>query len=208
MLDVEMIAPSFYIGADMSSNLFTMRRNVNAASEEEKARLEVWGEFNLGQMVNKFVKGRLGGGPGDGDDKKRDDDVLYATSNGSLGAIFSLDAADYAFFGCVQKCLVKAEGEGMGGMGWDDFRSWDGERRQGKAKKFIDGDLLESFLDLDKEKQEEVVKLMDKEGGWDTNGLEKEVVEEGLGAIGEDGRVVLSLELVLAKVESMNRLHL
>jgi DNA damage-binding protein 1 len=202
MLDVEMIEPNFYVGADMSGNLFTTRRNLKAGSDEEKSRLEGWGEFHLGQMVNKFAKGRLGGGPGDSERRGRreEEDVLFATSNGSIGAIFSLESADFAFFGCLQKCLVKATAA-VGGLDWDTFRSWKGERRIGKCKRFIDGDLLEGFLDMSREKQEEVVGLMEGEGGWDAG-------DKGDFEIGEDGRAVLTLELVLGRVEGMSRLHL
>jgi hypothetical protein len=93
-------------------------------------------------------------------------------------------------------------------MEWDDFRSWNNERRVGRVKKFIDGDLIESFLDLSREKQDQVVKLMDDEGGWEGDKEGGVGEEEGEGVErDEHGRVVLSLDLVLAKVEAMSRLH-
>ena len=61
MTDVEIIDDNMYLGSEISSNLFTLRRNAKATADEEKSRLEVFGEFHLGQTVNKFEKGKLGG---------------------------------------------------------------------------------------------------------------------------------------------------
>jgi DNA damage-binding protein 1 len=41
------------------------------------------------------------------------------------------------------------------------WRSWFNERKCSPAKNFVDGDLIESFLDLSKDKMEEVAKSME-----------------------------------------------
>lgn len=38
-----------YLGAENAFNLFTVRRNADTATEEERARLDVVGEYHLGK---------------------------------------------------------------------------------------------------------------------------------------------------------------
>jgi len=84
MTDVAMLDDQLYLGAEMSSNLFTLKRNSMSNIPEEKTRLQVWGEYHLGQMVNKLERGRLGGAGEGGDGGK---DVLYGTVDGAIGCI-------------------------------------------------------------------------------------------------------------------------
>ncbi|GMI37669.1 hypothetical protein TrRE_jg8377, partial [Triparma retinervis] len=52
MTDVAVLDEQMYLGSEMSSNLFTLRRNEKSNIPEERTRLQVWGEYHLGQMVN------------------------------------------------------------------------------------------------------------------------------------------------------------
>lgn len=52
-----MIDDDTYIGGENSFNLFTVRKNSDAATEEDRGRLEVVGEFHLGEFVNRFRHG-------------------------------------------------------------------------------------------------------------------------------------------------------
>ena len=45
-------------GAEGYFNLFTVRKNTDATSDEERARLEVVGEYHLGDMVNRYAPHR------------------------------------------------------------------------------------------------------------------------------------------------------
>jgi len=57
MTAVEILDDDTYIGAENSFNLFTLRKNSDAATDEERRRLEVVGEFHLGEFVNRFRHG-------------------------------------------------------------------------------------------------------------------------------------------------------
>jgi len=59
MTAVEMLDDEAYIGAENSYNLFTVRKNSDAATDDERARLEVVGEYHLGEFVNRFRHGSL-----------------------------------------------------------------------------------------------------------------------------------------------------
>jgi DNA damage-binding protein 1 len=74
----------------------------------------------------------------------------------------------------------------------------------------VDGDLVESFLDLDKSTMELVVQQMNKDGAWDTtNSTFTGGEEKSSDAVDiDDGnRLELSVDDVLAVVEEMTMLH-
>lgn len=57
MTAVEVLDDDTYIGAENSYNLFTVKRNSDAATDEERARLELCGAYHLGEFVNRFRRG-------------------------------------------------------------------------------------------------------------------------------------------------------
>lgn len=57
MTSVGMIDQDTYIGSETGYNLFTLKRNAGGATPEERRKLEVMGEFHLGEFVNRFRKG-------------------------------------------------------------------------------------------------------------------------------------------------------
>jgi hypothetical protein len=56
MTAIDILDDDTYIGAENWYNLFTVRKNSDAATDEERARLEVVGEFHLGDMVRSSTK--------------------------------------------------------------------------------------------------------------------------------------------------------
>lgn len=56
---IEMLDADYYISAENCFNLFTLKRNSDAPSEEERSRLEKVGEYHLGELVNRIRHGRL-----------------------------------------------------------------------------------------------------------------------------------------------------
>jgi hypothetical protein len=54
---VETFDVDSFIGAENSYNLFTLKRNSEAATDDERSRLEISGMFHLGDFVNKFRHG-------------------------------------------------------------------------------------------------------------------------------------------------------
>ena len=72
----------------------------------------------------------------------------------------------------MEKCLNKVI-KGVGGLSHQKWRSFFNERKNEEASGFIDGDLIESYLDLKKERMDEVAQLM----GMDADELSKQVEE-------------------------------
>lgn len=86
--------------------------------------------------------------------------LLYGSVAGSLGVIASISEQDYLFFEKVQENINKVI-KGVGGLNHSEWRSFRNEQKQTPARGFIDGDLIESFLDLKPEKMAEVVDGLD-----------------------------------------------
>ena len=145
-----------YLGAENSLNFFTVARNSGAVTDEERSRLEVTGEYHVGELVNKFARGSLVMSLRDGDNLQLPT-LLFGTANGVIGVLASLPKDVYDFTERLQTCMNKHVA-GVGGFKHSEWRSFRHELR-GKsepARNFIDGDLIESFLDLKPEKQDAV----------------------------------------------------
>lgn len=147
--------PACVVIAENSFNLFTVRKNSEAATDEEHGRLEVVGEFHLGEFVNRFRPGSLTMHQQDSDTPAIPT-LLYGTVNGVIGVIASLPQERFQFLEKVQKNLTKVI-KGVGGFEQEEWRSFRNERKTVESRQFLDGDLIERFLDLKPSAMEEVV---------------------------------------------------
>lgn len=59
----------------------------------------------------------------------------------------------------LQDCMRQAV-NGVGGLSHEEWRSWSSERKKGVCKNFIDGDLIEQFVDLKRDTMQWVVDRM------------------------------------------------
>lgn len=137
-----------YLGAENSLNLFTVSRNVNAVTDEERSRLEITGEYHLGELVNAFAPGSLVMSLRDGESLSVPT-LLFGTANGVIGVLASLPKDVYEFTERLQASINKHI-QGVGGLKHADWRSFVHtlRGRSDPAMNFVDGDLVESFLDL------------------------------------------------------------
>lgn len=51
----------YFLGADDSMNLFTVKRNLDAPTSEEEAKLVLHGEFHIGDQINCIKVGAISG---------------------------------------------------------------------------------------------------------------------------------------------------
>ncbi|XP_024396613.1 DNA damage-binding protein 1a [Physcomitrium patens] len=154
MTAVEILDDDTYLGAENSFNLFTVRKNNDAATDEERGRLEVVGEYHLGEFVNRFRHGSLVMRLPDSE-ASQIPTVIFGTVNGVIGVIASLPQDQFLFLQKLQQALVKVI-KGVGGLSHEQWRSFSNERKTVDARNFLDGDLIESFLDLSRNKMEEI----------------------------------------------------
>ncbi|XVE48501.1 hypothetical protein DITRI_Ditri01bG0006900 [Diplodiscus trichospermus] len=158
MSAVEILDDDIYLGAENNFNLFTVRKNSEGATDEERGRLEVVGEYHLGEFVNRFRHGSLVMRLPDSD-VGQIPTVIFGTVNGVIGVIASLPHEQYIFLEKLQSNLRKVI-KGVGGLSHEQWRSFNNEKKTVEAKSFLDGDLIESFLDLSRGKMEEISKAM------------------------------------------------
>eukprot|EP01018_Ginkgo_biloba_P031082 Gb_27300 [translate_table: standard] len=158
MTAVEILDDDIYLGAENNFNLFTVRKNSDAATDEERGRLEVVGEYHLGEFVNRFRHGSLVMRLPDSE-ASQIPTVIFGTVNGVIGVIASLPQDQYQFLEKLQLNLNKVI-KGVGGLSHEQWRSFSSERKTTDAKNFLDGDLIESFLDLNRNRMEEIAAAM------------------------------------------------
>lgn len=148
--------------------------------------------------------------------------LVFGTVDGSIGALISLPQPLYRYLATLQTA-INAVVHGVGGLSHTFWRSWHSERKTPSSvpvggslpllKGYIDGDLIELFLDLDRGAQEKVVAAMNRLVG------EKVCGEEGFqAALHPDGSVGnatasasasggATVDEVVKVVEEMSRLH-
>ncbi|GMJ12602.1 damaged DNA binding protein 1A [Hibiscus trionum] len=158
MSAVEILDDDVYLGAENNFNLLTVRKNSEGTTDEERSRLEVVGEYHLGEFVNRFRHGSLVMRFPDSE-VGQIPTVIFGTVNGVIGVIASLPHEQYVFLEKLQSNLRKVI-KGVGGLSHEQWRSFNNEKRTSEAKNFLDGDLIESFLDLSRGKMEEVSKAV------------------------------------------------
>lgn len=138
--------------------------------------------------------------------------TLFATVDGTVGSILGLDARTAAFFKTLERAMAKTITP-VGDLGHAEFRAFDCEGRNHASHGFVDGDLVESFLDLDRPSMEAVVKELNRDGGWDVDNFtvrsHQQLVEEVDDATDEamTNELELAVEDVIAMVEEMTMFH-
>ncbi|KAF4398471.1 hypothetical protein G4B88_025450 [Cannabis sativa] len=156
MSAVEILDDDVYLGAENSFNIFTVRKNSEGATDEERGRLDVLGEYHTGEFINRFRHGSLVMRLPDSE-VGQIPTVIFGTVNGVIGVIASLPQEQYVFLEKLQTSLRKVI-KGVGGLSHEQWRSFSNEKKTVEAKNFLDGDLIESFLDLNRSKMEDISK--------------------------------------------------
>ncbi|KAF5752708.1 hypothetical protein HS088_TW01G00624 [Tripterygium wilfordii] len=158
MSAVEILDDDVYLGAENNYNLFTVRKNSEGATDEERGRLEVVGEYHLGEFVNRFRHGSLVMRMPDSD-VGQIPTIIFGTINGVIGVIASLPHEQFLFLEKLQSNLRKVI-KGVGGLSHEQWRSFNNEKKTVDAKNFLDGDLIEAFLDLSRSRMDEISRAM------------------------------------------------
>ncbi|KAL1918136.1 uncharacterized protein VTP21DRAFT_3402 [Calcarisporiella thermophila] len=184
MRSVDALDDDTFVGTEESFNLFAVQRVPEVTSDEERRKLQVVGEFHLGEGVNRLRHGSLVMNLPETEALPAVPVLLYGTVNGALGVLAMVrDEDTFALLRQLEQNLTKVI-QGIGGFDHKEWRSFRNERRTTEAFNILDGDLIESFLDLKRPEMEAVV-------------------------AGEKGGVALgkSVEEVIKMVEELMRIH-
>jgi DNA damage-binding protein 1 len=163
----EILDDDHFLGADSCHNLFTAQKNNEAVTDELKRQLMQVGKYHLGDFVNKFAHGSLvmniNAPSGDSEEQNVPPTIIYGTISGAIGVIAQLPRSTYSNMEKVQQAMREVIG-GIGGLKHEEYRSYKTERRAEECMNFLDGDLIERFVDLDAKQKEDVVEKMRKMG--------------------------------------------
>jgi len=246
--DVAMLTDNIYMGSEGHNNLFVLRYNPNASTEQARCRLDTVGQYHLGENVNKMIGGSLvlpsnnatagGRGAGSTSGKPSSTDgsspglggrrvdmtigsqTLYGTVDGTIGSVLGLGGKTYAFLSALQRAM-DAIVRPVGDLSRANYRAWRRDQARHIACGFVDGDWIETFLDLNRPTMERVVAEMNADPRWsirddgkgfgDRDSVRQNLMDtdEGLGAdppTSSNART-LSVEDVLGAVEELSLLH-
>ena len=194
-----------WLVADMEGNLLVLRRNEKGVTEDDRRRLEVTSEMLLGEVVNSIVpisstsqspsnpsptSTSTTNSSSSSDTNPITPMAFLATTEGSIYLFATIKPAYQDMLMRLQTALasrVKAPGH----MPWAKYRAFRNEvREMDEPFRFVDGELVERFLDLD----------------FDTGGLADQVLNEvNLGV--SDQVKIWDLDGVKALVDGLRRLH-
>lgn len=134
---------NIYMATDTSMNMFTVKKS-DAATDEERIRLEHCGSFHLGQFINTIRRGSLV--MKQEDRTKSIPTFLAAGVEGSVLFIASLPETEFIQLEKIQRAL-RGIIKGVGGFDHAQWRSSFSPFKTADAFGFVDGDCLEAILD-------------------------------------------------------------
>jgi DNA damage-binding protein 1 len=218
MRAIEIMDDNVFVGAEDNENIFFVRRDTGPSSTDS-GRLELSGEFHVGETINVFQHGTLSnrpaeqspggsaaapdGIPADGEKVESgslsaSQSVLFGTVSGAIGTILSIDETTYTLFRALQKCIQSVV-HSVGGLPHTDWRNFANDKKFGSQTNTVDGDLIEMFLELTPAEMNRVVSLLNDE-------LCSAVPVGSAGAAAVDPGVV-TVEAIRTRIEAVSRCH-
>ncbi|XP_061415888.1 DNA damage-binding protein 1 [Lethenteron reissneri] len=176
MSAIEVLDDDNFLGAENSYNLFVCQKDSAATSDEERQHLQEVGQLHLGEFVNVFCHGSLVMQNLGESSTPTQGSVLFGTVNGMIGLVTSLSEGLFTLLQDMQGRLTKVI-KSVGKIEHSFWRSFHNERKTEAATGFVDGDLIESFLDLSRPKMQEVVAGLQIDDG---SGMKREATVDDL----------------------------
>jgi DNA damage-binding protein 1 len=230
---VEFLDEDCCVAAEDDGNLFIVKRQTDAESAEERGRLEWEGVYHLGDFVNTIRRGKLNSQPllnvngtevrpMDGANTMDTESsavvestdgaqlpqarVLFGTVHGSIGTIISISKSDFDLFKALESSIDHCV-RGIGGLKHDDYRAFQNERCVTVQRNTIDGDIVESFLDLSSGDKVDVMRLLNNNLGKSAlnASTESDVARAASSSANELG--IYTEEDVVDRIEAMVEMH-
>ncbi|CAN8102710.1 unnamed protein product [Discula destructiva] len=138
-----------WLAADAQGNLAMLRRNPDGPTLEDQRRMEMTSEFNLGEMVSCIRKMEVETSP----NALMIPKAFLSTTEGAIYLFGTVAAHAQDLLLRFQK-RVSDVIETAGELNFERYRAFkNGERMGDGPFRFIDGELIERFLDMDEETQ-------------------------------------------------------
>ncbi|KAE8747775.1 hypothetical protein FOCC_FOCC005387 [Frankliniella occidentalis] len=182
MTAIEILDDDTFLGAENFANLFVCQKDSAATTDEERQQMQAVGQFHLGDMVNVFRHGSLVMQHVGETSTPTQGCVLFGTVSGAIGLVTQIPADFYEFLHEVEERLSQVI-KSVGKIEHNFWRSFNTEIKTEPCEGFIDGDLVESFLDLTQDKMKEVVTGVQIDNG---SGMKQDATVEDLVKTVED----------------------
>lgn len=130
--------------------------NSAATTDEERQQMPEVAQYHLGDMVNVFRHGSLVMQNVGERTTPTQGCVLYGTVTGAIGLVTQIPLAFFEFLRSLEERLTHTI-KSVGKIDHSYWRCFQSDMKKENCEGFIDGDLVESFLDLSREKMKETV---------------------------------------------------
>ncbi|KAF2682076.1 DNA damage-binding protein 1 [Lentithecium fluviatile CBS 122367] len=163
------VAEDTYLESDAEGNLMLLYREPNGVTDDDKRRLNVSGEMLLGEMVNRIRRIDVATTP----DAVVVPRAFIATVEGSI-YLFALIAPSHQNLLMTLQSNLAELVHAPGDIPFAKYRAFKNQVREAEEPfRFVDGELVERFLDVDESVQGRAVEGL----GVDVESV-KELVEE------------------------------
>lgn len=152
MTEVEIISEDTFLGAESNFNIFICKRDSTATNEQE---LQQVGAYHLGDAVNVMRQGTLVVQHPSESSLEIKRATIFGTVDGVVGLIFTIDETLFKKLELIQGSLTKKINS-IGKIDHRDWRAFQANKSIKPAVGFVDGDLIEAFLDLTRDGMEQV----------------------------------------------------
>lgn len=183
MTAIAILDDDTFLGAENNNNLFVCQKDSAATTDEERQQMPEVALFHLGDLVNVFRHGSLVMQNVGERTTPTSGHVLYGTVSGAIGLITQIPSDFYELLRGLQDRLTYTI-KSVGKIEHTFWRSFSSEMKIEHCEGFIDGDLVESFLDLTRDKMKEAVFGLEVADG--TTGRKKEATIDDIIKIVED----------------------
>ncbi|XP_018327485.1 DNA damage-binding protein 1 [Agrilus planipennis] len=187
MTAIEILDDDTFLGAENSYNIFICQKDSAATTDEERAQMQEVGQFHVGDMINVFRPGSLVMQNLGETSTPTSGCVLFGTVGGAIGLVTQIQPDFFEFLLELQNKLSVVI-KSVGKIEHSFWRTFHTDIKTEPAEGFIDGDLIESFLDLSADKMKEVA--------------------DGLQLVGEGGvKQDCTVDDLIKMVEDLTRIH-
>ncbi|ORY85673.1 CPSF A subunit region-domain-containing protein [Protomyces lactucae-debilis] len=146
------------LAGEIEGNLILYAPSDSPLAENEM-RLDRTGTFRYGEFINRIVPGQI---------MQQDDDAIvkphcvFATVDGSIGIVGEIQGDQVNFLLALQTAIGETISS-IGGLSHARFRAFKSASiKEMEPKRFVDGDLLEHYLEMSLAEQEQVAKKVER----------------------------------------------
>merc|ERR1719219_505933 len=182
MTAIEILDDDTFLGAENAYNIFVCQRDSAASTDEERQQMSEVGQIHIGDMINVFRHGSLVMQNLGDSTTPHSGCVLFGTVHGAIGLVTQLPQDFFEFLQDLQKRLNRVI-KSVGRIDHAEWRSFFNDKKTEDCEGFIDGDVIESFLDLDRVVMDEVAAGLQQ---TDSSGMKTTVGVEDVIKIVED----------------------